>query len=696
MDARVNGERLDAWVALFDWTREGVLRFRGEDAGAQLGSGDTVRLRLLLHALESSTPVRERFQAAVATLVADTDAASLLAEAGMPSDRGFLHEATSRLWANLLPEPRDTHDLRQFVRRCYRNSTQVARFTRWPAELFHRLVEVVMPPATSPAWTTLRRSVVDAVHLLCVRVESQGLSPKLRSRSRSGALPVVESPYFRLARTADGLLAVWTGGPIANAGAGDAASALHDWQDALSACRAEHLELGRSIRSEGVSVDIVFSLDVIDRCLFRLESLGMILTCPPGLERSALVQRLLTRLVSLLHEARSLRALASGNLRQLHSRIVERSGRTGEHFIATDRGEYGHLLLAAAGGGVLMVWTTAAKLMASEFEASDFVHGLVYGLIYAVSFLFLHHLHLVLATKAPAMTAATIATDLRDERGSGKLDEIVDRMARVGHSQIAAAAGNVVMVALGALAFTTLWELTVGRSFLDPATAQKTYASFSPLTSGTVFFAAFTGVILWLSSVAGGWLDNWSALRRIPQGIADHPLGLRLGRDRMERWSQSWQRHVGPWGANISLGLMLGMIPAIGHFFGVPLDMRHVTLSTGMLFTACGSLHDGWYSSGWFLLAVSGIVTMFVLNLGVSFTLSLWTATRALGVPAADVHELLRRLGRRMLRRPWDFILPFRPAEVHPVAAEVVPTALPNISDSVAQESNRYVSSASK
>ena len=31
------------------------------------------------------------------------------------------------------------------------------------------------------------------------------------------------------------------------------------------------------------------------------------------------------------------------------------------------------------------------------------------------------------------------------------------------------------------------------------------------------------------------------------------------------------------------LVFMLGMTPSIGHFFGLPLDVRHVTLSTGTL-----------------------------------------------------------------------------------------------------------------
>lgn len=81
-----------------------------------------------------------------------------------------------------------------------------------------------------------------------------------------------------------------------------------------------------------------------------------------------------------------------------------------------------------------------------------------------------------------------------------------------------------------------------------------------------------------------------------------------------------------------------------------------------MLFTACGSLGTEWWSGGWFLNALFGIAVMFVLNLGVSFALSLGTAVRALEVPKADQLELLRRLLVRLTTRPGDFILPPRTA----------------------------------
>ena len=678
-------QRIDAWIALLDWTSEGVRLPSGSDEGAQLGSAETARLRLLLHALESSAPVRASVQMAVAAFLAEADVCSLIAEAGIPSDRGVVAEASARMWGKVLPEPRDVTDLRQLIRRCHRSEGHVLRFQRWPPEIFQRLVAVIMPPRDSRAWPNLRRSLADAVHLLCIRIQAQGLAPKLRTRSDT--VRVGESPFYQITLAADRLLAACDlASPGGGKGLPPGDEATRAWAATLARCRAELREIDRQSRGEGISIDIVFSLDVLDRCLTRLELLGAILAEQPGRERSALVQRLLIRLVRHLHDGRSLRALAATNLRLLHRRIVERSGRTGEHAIADDHAQYRRLLLAAAGGGILTVGTTAAKLLATRIPGSDLAHGLIYGVIYAVSFLILHHLHLVLATKQPAMTAATLATILRRERGTGRIDEVVDRLARISHSQIAAAAGNVVMVALGALAFTNLWSLCFGSPFLDTATARKTYESFSPITTGTVFFAALTGVLLWLAAVIGGWVDNWSAWHRIHRGIADHPLGERLGRERLVRWGKSWRRHIGAWGTAISLGMMLGMVPAIGHFSGLPLDVRHITLSTGMLFTATGSLADpSSYSSAWFLLAALGIVTMFVLNLGVSFSLSLWTALRALDVPASDLRELRRRLVRRLLTRPLEFVLPLRPRQATRRISEVVQTAALPIAAAAAQ-----------
>ncbi|HVY07935.1 MAG TPA: hypothetical protein VHB46_18310, partial [Burkholderiales bacterium] len=97
--------------------------------------------------------------------------------------------------------------------------------------------------------------------------------------------------------------------------------------------------------------------------------------------------------------------------------------------------------------------------------------------------------------------------------------------------------------------------------------------------------------------------------------------------------------------------------PVFGQFLGLPLDVRHVTLSSGMLAFA-GSGLRGWFTTGWFFWALAGVATMFVLNLSVSFFLSLYTAARAYNIARRELAVLGARLLRRLVEHPLDFLLP--------------------------------------
>ena len=132
-----------------------------------------------------------------------------------------------------------------------------------------------------------------------------------------------------------------------------------------------------------------------------------------------------------------------------------------------------------------------------------------------------------------------------------------------------------------------LWRLALGRNYLGGKEAQHVFETLSPVNSGTVFYAALTGVILWMAAMIGGWFDNWAVYHRLPQAIADHRLGERFGRKHMARAAGIVSRNMAGWGTNISLGFLLGLAPVFGVFLGLPIDVRHVTLSSGMLAFAC-------------------------------------------------------------------------------------------------------------
>ena len=193
---------------------------------------------------------------------------------------------------------------------------------------------------------------------------------------------------------------------------------------------------------------------------------------------------------------------------------------------------------------------------------------------------------------------------------------------------------------------------------MSESEARDTYTQLSPLSSGTVFYAALPGVILWLASVIGGWFDNFCAYHRLAVAIAEHPASRTLGRERLARWGEKLAGNASGWATNVSLGFMLGMTPAIGHFLGLPLDVRHVTLNSGILSLASTSLGYRWFGEGAFLLSAAGVAVMFVLNLSVSFVLALASAARAYELPARENSALLRGLFRRFRRTPLDFFVP--------------------------------------
>jgi site-specific recombinase len=278
------------------------------------------------------------------------------------------------------------------------------------------------------------------------------------------------------------------------------------------------------------------------------------------------------------------------------------------------------------------------------------VEGAIASLNYAGSFVAMQLLGFTLATKQPSMTAAALAHALR-ERGAD-LDELVSQIARICRSQLAAAIGNVGGVIPAAIGFHLLYLRLAGHPFLDEKAAEYTLHSLHPSQTGTIYFAFLTGIFLWLSSLGAGWLENWSAYRRLPEAIAQKRPRAIMG------WlGRKLAHHVAGFGGNVTLGILLGMMPVIGKFLGVPFEVRHVTLSTGGLTLAVCSLGASAFEHPGFWAAVLGIGIILTLNFGVSFALALGVAVRARGVEHAGL-RLLRAVLARFFRSPAEFFFP--------------------------------------
>ena len=398
------------------------------------------------------------------------------------------------------------------------------------------------------------------------------------------------------------------------------------------------------------------------------EQLIAVLTATSREDRARAVAGLWHDLVQAKRSDASLRALLGQNVRLLARKVIERAGKTGEHYITTTRREYFAMLASAAGGGLLTTLTSAFKLLILALGGPLFVQGLLSGLNYAASFVAIQHLGCTLATKQPSMTAAALAGIMR-RTGPDATQELVTHVARIVRSQLAAAVSNIVFVALGAWVFHLLWTTARGAPFLAPDEADHVLESLHPWHSLTVFYAALTGVLLWLSSLAGGSIENWAVYRRIPAAIAEHRLGARVGVEKLRRLARFVELHLSGWGGNVSLGFLLGMTPVLGKFFGLPLDVRHVTLSTGTLALAVLDLGGEGLRDPRVWPAMLGIALIFVLNLGVSFGLALRVALRARDVEAASRRDFARALFLRITTAPLEFVFP--PRDVRAESARV-------------------------
>lgn len=621
--------------------------------GAEPGERPALlRLRLVVNALEAFPELAARLAPLVGAALAGCSGLGLLARTGVPADRGLYGETMDRLSRRLLPEPVEVHDLGALVGRMFPSKSDLGWLASVPPSLSARLARV-LSPSTLPQspWAELERHAEDALGLIATRVGGVGLYDAIRVRSP--AVPLRGSPFFQLPQVTNLLFA-----ELSLRRPSGVAQAAADCQTLLARCHDTVAAVTANLEQFGVSVDVVYRLELITKNLERYAALLERVAEADPTARADGTRRLLVRLLEARRKDRDLGEIVVSNLHLLARKIIERTGHTGEHYITTSRREYVSMFLSAGGGGVLTAGTAALKFLIANGHFAPFVEGFLASSNYAATFVTMQLLGFTLATKQPSMTAAALASSMHVSAGQRDLSGLVTMTARITRSQLAAAAGNIGLVVPTALAFNAYYVHKTGHPFLDDESAEHMLTSLHPTHSGTVLFAALTGVLLWLSSIAAGWLENWAVYRRLPEAIAQHRIGRYVGR-RTTAWaSRFFLHHVSGVGGNVAAGFLLGMTPAIGKFFGIPLEVRHVTLSTGALTLAAAERGFGVLRDPEFGSAVLGIFFVFLMNLTVSFNLALAVALRAREVSWRDRVPMWISIFVTLARSPLQFFFP--------------------------------------
>ena len=603
-----------------------------------------LRLKHLLNQIERHDDLRQRVQGVAAAFWADIHASALYADLGFGTRRSFGSELLARIQAKVLPGTPDTRDLAQLFGLLFdpRDATWLQALDSATLE---RATGLLGPQSGAP-----RTALLDAITILVSAVHASGYAPALRHRMDPGL--VQAEPFRQLATAATALrLAVLEDRHT------DALKEALYLRALLDACRQAAASVMPHLEAYGVSVNIVYDLDQLIGRTHRIEQLvNCVLTPDPVGEG----MRLLLELLHAMQQQRGVGALFATHYSLLARQVAERSAETGEHYITRDRHEYRDMLGKACGGGAVIAGTTFAKFAVMALGMTAFWTGFWSGASYALSFVIVMLLHWTVATKQPAMTAPAMAASLPSGRASTdeEVEAFVDKVAQLIRSQTAGILGN--LVVCGPLVLLIQWLATAlgGQPLIGPAQADHVLHSLT-LLGPTALFAAFTGVLLFASSLIAGWAENWFVYHRLDSAIAWNPrIVSRLGAARARRWASWWRNHVSGVAANVSLGMMLGLVPALAAFFGLPLEVRHVTLSTGQLGAALGAL--GWpvLREPAFWWCVAGIASTGVLNLGVSFWLAFKVALRSRGVRVQDRARIAGAIRRRLRSDPLSFLKP--------------------------------------
>ena len=607
------------------------------------------RLRHLLNVLERHPEHRDRVRALWHATLAPLDAAGLLADFGFSPRQGFVSELGERLRLATLPGTPQTEDLGEWFQLVLCDPDDVSWLAAIDDATMARLLALLGGP---DAQARLAPVLVESIQLLASQMRAAGMAGAMRQRIDRSRL--AQRPFHELARTAEALREHTPVDGVTP----DLLQQVHYLRAVLVACREAAASVRDHLDEHGISVDLVFQVEQMRERSDRIEALVALLVAPtPAPEW----RRLVVGLAEVSAQRRGIRRLFAQHYALLARKVTERSAETGEHYITRDRAGWRAMLAQAGGGGAVIGGTTLVKFAIGALALSTFWAGFWAGMNYALSFVLVHLLHWTVATKQPAMTAPSMAAKLEGvSRSEAALEGFVDEVAHLIRSQMAGIVGNLALVVPVVLAAQGLGWWVAGAPLVGEADAHHVLHALT-LAGPSALFAAFTGVLLFASSLIAGWVENWFVFHRLDSAIAWNPRSLAwLGAARAQYWARWWRRNISGLAANVSLGLMLGIVPALGSFFGLPLEVRHVTLAMGQLAAALGALGPAVLHEPAFWWCLAAIPVIGLLNLGVSFGLAFRVALASRQLKLTERGRIRQAIWRRLRQAPASFFWPPR------------------------------------
>jgi site-specific recombinase len=567
-----------------------------------------VRLRFFLKALESSSARKDQFAQALDLTIRQCTFFRFFTSVGLTVEHGLWGDIAGRLLAKILSEG-TRHDFIRIALEAFQDESLVPNSETISREMVQKVGAIIFESLSQEARIHLIKQRRDAIYSLATHIAHYGLSSAIQRR--------VEFPN------------VISGSPFFSITAAIRNENVEVTFLAIEECERELASVYHNMEHSGVSVDVVNRLETVEELLFRLKLLLNTLSAKTESKKIETTYQFICEVASAGIRARSVMGHLARHFYLMSRKVTERNGHSGEHYIARNKSELKGLFLSAIGGGFIVVAMTFFKTLFIQTEPPPLFMALGIWIIYGCGFLGMQLSGATLATKIPSFTASKLASFLNSSTNivvGGFRQEV----RQVVKSQFVALLGNICGVIPLVLLVNYLLKIIFGFPVLmDEKFAHYVLDGLHPLLSFAVFLGALTGLQLWLSSLIGGWLENWVVYNRIPEAVSMHyRLGKVLGHEKAQRIATWILDESSGIGSNISLAFLFGFSPLLGQLLGLNWNGHHVTISTASAFFAVSSLH---FQISWVeVMAIStGLLLIGLMNFLVSFALALFVAANA-------------------------------------------------------------------
>ena len=410
----------------------------------------------------------------------------------------------------------------------------------------------------------------------------------------------------------------------------------------------------------GISSKINQSLLKIRQQLRRIQDIIPILVVDNEEDILINSKNLVSNTLKYNSHRNNVRELIDDSTRLISHLITSHTAETGTHYIATSSKEYLKMFWKASGGGIIVGFLCIFKMMMSYSHGSEFSHAVLYSLNYAFGFIIIYLLGFTLATKQPAMTAATMAKVLSDESSSEKnYKEFANLVAKLSRTQFIAFVGNVLWSFPVALAIIYGMDWFLEKNFAV-AKADKLLKDLNPIESKAILHACIAGFFLFISGIISGNISNSSIFNQVPERISQSPfLNQVIGAKNSKKLSDFYTKHWAGIISNFWFGIFLGVIAPLGVFLGLDLDIRHITFSAGNFALA---LYGKGFDIDTYTFVIS-LVTIFLIgafNFIVSFGLSMLLAFRSRKVNFGELTIIYKTILKYFIKNPLRFFIPLK------------------------------------